>query len=551
MPKLTIQSLCKEAATFSASQSKTPEKSLFGVTDGKAVGTYLKHKFRNYLKSRYQFEERSLDSDIAFPRLLVDVKTTCITKPESFCPFKSARQKVYGLGYSLLVFFYDKIENDTKKTATLKILNAILIEAERTADYQLTFGLRKILEAGGNRDEVFDYLLNLNLPIEEIGLNNLTDEILSNPPLQGFLTISTALQWRLNYNRAIQRAGSEQGVVALHQANKLRFTHEEASEETMKDYKADLLQRYWKYKKSQFPNNERLFDSRYRQPKSPPVFIRSEAWRNIIVNPSANEQEKKKLLDLIPRGEWHKWYGSMNSSQALAQSVLGNLAIYNKLSCLSELTDDEGLELFGKATISSNNFKMEHKIDFLGEPRQTSLDGYISGDYRIAIECKFTEAEVGTCSRPRMKRTASNFESEHCNGTYSVQRARSKRCSLTQIGVLYWKYVPQLFKWKSDSDLDPCPLNKNYQLVRNILAVGVKPNGTVSLNDGHVVLIYDERNPAFQEKGKGFKAYKETRTALIEPTMLRKCSWQRLVQHIRNKNILPWLTEHLSQKYGL
>jgi hypothetical protein len=218
MPKLTIQSICKEASTFSASQSKTPEKSLFGVTDGKAVGMFLEHKFRDYLKSRYQFDEGSSDSDIAFPGLLVDVKTTCISKSESFCPFKSARQKVYGLGYSLLVFFYDLVKTDIKKTATLKILNVIFIEAERTADYQLTFGLRKILEGGGNRDEIFDYLLNLNLPIEEIGLNSLADEIISNPPLQGFLTISTAHQWRLYFSRAIERAGSERGVLAIHQA---------------------------------------------------------------------------------------------------------------------------------------------------------------------------------------------------------------------------------------------------------------------------------------------------------------------------------------------
>jgi len=316
------------------------------------------------------------------------------------------------------------------------------------------------------------------------------------------------------------------------------------------DYKADLLQRYWKYRGTQFANEQALFDPRYIKPTSPPVFIRSEACRNVIINPAASEQEKKKLLDLIPKGEWHKWFGSMNSSQALAQSVLGNLAVYGFLSCLSELKDDEGVELFGKTEISSDNFKMEHKIDYLSEPRQTSLDGYFSGDYRIAIECKFTESEVGTCSRPRLKRTASNFESEHCDGTYSFQRQRKERCSLTEIGVSYWDYVPQLFKWKNDSNHNPCPLNKNYQLVRNILAAGVKPNGSVSPNNGHIILIYDARNPAFQEGGNGLIAYTETRNALREPMMLRKCSWQRIVQHMRDNNILPWLTEHLAQKYG-
>lgn len=319
----------------------------------------------------------------------------------------------------------------------------------------------------------------------------------------------------------------------------------------MTDYREDLLQRYWKYQETQFANERALFDSQHVKPASPPVFIRNEgAWKNVIVNPDVNEKRKnEKLLGLIPKGEWHKWFGSMNSSQALAQSVLGNLFIYDSLHYLSEIKDDEGMDLFGKAQFLKDNFEMEYKINHLGEPRRTSLDGYISGDYRVAIECKFTEAEVGTCSRPRLEPTDSNYESEHCNGTYSVQRARKERCSLTEIGVLYWRYVPQLFNWKNDTD--KCLLNKNYQLVRNILAVGVKPNGTVSLNDGHVLLIYDERNPAFQQGGKGFISYTETRTALQEPTMLRKCSWQRIVRHLREKNVLSWLTENLSLKYGL
>lgn len=320
----------------------------------------------------------------------------------------------------------------------------------------------------------------------------------------------------------------------------------------MAEYKADLNQRYWKYQKS-FQSS--LFERPYADDGRPPVFIREEDWRNVIVNPNVNEaseQEKRNLLNLIPRGEWHKWFGSMNSSQALAQSVLGNLFVYDSFRCLSGLKDDEGMDLFGNAKTPIDNFEMERKINYLGEPRRTSLDGYICGDYRVAIECKFTEEEVGTCSRPRLKPKDSNYESDYCDGTYSVQRARKERCSLTEIGVLYWQHVPQLFKWKSDSDIRPsCPLNRTYQLVRNILAVGVKPNGTVSLKDGHVLLIYDERNPAFQEGGDGFSAYTEIQAVLKNEQMLRKCSWQRIVKRIRKKDILPWLTKSLEQKYGL
>jgi len=319
----------------------------------------------------------------------------------------------------------------------------------------------------------------------------------------------------------------------------------------MTDYKEDLNRRYWEYQKSQFSNGLDFFERPYAPDGRPPVFIRDEAWRNVIINPVAEKQENDKLLALIPKGERHKWFGSMNSSQALAQSVLGNLAIYGSLCHLSELKDDSGIPLFGEIQLSLDNFKMEHKIDYLGEPRRTSLDGYVSGNYQIAIECKFTEAEVGTCSRPRLTPADSNYESEHCNSTYSIQRARKERCSLTEVGVLYWHHIPSLFKWKIDGDLNPCPLNKNYQLVRNILAAGVKSNGTASLNNGHVVLIYDERNPAFQNNGDGLIAYMEVQKALQEPTMLRKCSWQRIVKLIRKKDVLSWLTENLSLKYGL
>jgi hypothetical protein len=55
------------------------------------------------------------------------------------------------------------------------------------------------------------------------------------------------------------------------------------------------------------------------------------------------------------------------------------------------------------------------------------------------------------------------------------------------------------------------------------------------------VPIYDERNPAFQDGGLGLIAYIETKEALQEPTMLRKCSWQRIVQHLRKIDVLPGL----------
>lgn len=219
MTILTVETLCSEAALFSVVESRHPEPLLYGVTDGKAVGTYLEQKFRLYLKERYEFVEGNSASGIDFPNLLVDIKVTSIKQPQSSCPFKSARQKIFGLGYSLLIFVYDKADNSAIRAATLNILHAIYVSAERTADFQMTRGIRNILENEGNRDDLIAFILDRNLPVDEIEAGNIADEILTNPPIQGFLTISNALQWRLQYGRVMERAGQEQGIIAVYRAN--------------------------------------------------------------------------------------------------------------------------------------------------------------------------------------------------------------------------------------------------------------------------------------------------------------------------------------------
>ena len=319
----------------------------------------------------------------------------------------------------------------------------------------------------------------------------------------------------------------------------------------MSAYKTELNERYWAYQASQYPTWQHFFDHPRKPGLRPPVFRVRESWRNVLFAPDATKREIDRVLALVPDPERHKWFRSMNSSQALAQSILGNLAVRGFLDRLAEIPDDDGRPLFGDAAVSADNFAMEFKLDYLREPRPTSLDGYLEGETRVAIECKFTEPEVGTCSRPRLRPGSSNYGTEHCDGTYTLQRGRHARCSLAEIGVLYWQYIPELFKWKGDQDLCPCPVRLNYQLVRNILAAGANPDGEVSRTGGHVLLIYDERNPAFQSNVRGHRAFTETRNALCQPLMLRKCSWQRITRHMRQEDILPCLTEQLSRKYGL
>lgn len=212
-PTLSIEQLCVEAAQFAEIESIYDEPTLHGVTDGKAVGTYLEHKFTAYLAENYNYQLGNSASGIDLPDLEVDIKVTSIKQPQSSCPFKSATQKVFGLGYHLLVFVYDKYDDLDNRTGRLDMQHTVFIDKSRTADFQTTRGILDILSRDGNKDDILAFLEDRNLPVDEIGVNQLADRILESPPDQGYLTISNALQWRLQYGRVIQQAGNVSGII--------------------------------------------------------------------------------------------------------------------------------------------------------------------------------------------------------------------------------------------------------------------------------------------------------------------------------------------------
>lgn len=212
MTALTLPLLKIEAKKFILEIDKTSITELYGVTDGKAVGTYIEQAFNHNLSIRYSYTRGSAAKGIDFPDLDVDLKVTSIRQPQSSCPFRDASQKVYGLGYNLLVFTYDKIDDRETHAARLNFQHAIFVTKERTADYQTTLGLREILQRNGNKDDLIGFLEDRNLPLDEIGRELLADRILSQPPKLGYITISNALQWRLQYRRIIDLAASETAV---------------------------------------------------------------------------------------------------------------------------------------------------------------------------------------------------------------------------------------------------------------------------------------------------------------------------------------------------
>ncbi|MBI5902796.1 MAG: restriction endonuclease [Deltaproteobacteria bacterium] len=210
--KLDIEKLVGEAARFAELESTYDEPCLYGVTDGKAVGTYLEHKFMQYLAGKYEYKEGNSASGIDFPGLSVDMKVTSVRQPQSSCPFKSARQKIYGLGYHLIVFVYEKTDDHKGRTGRLNMQHTLFVEQDRTADFQMTKGILQILENEGNVEDIVAFMQDKNLPVDDIEANSIAEEIINNPPKQGYLTISNALQWRLQYGRVIHEAGKINGI---------------------------------------------------------------------------------------------------------------------------------------------------------------------------------------------------------------------------------------------------------------------------------------------------------------------------------------------------
>lgn len=214
---LTVELLIDEAKNFCERESQFDNPELFGITDGKAVGTHIEHKFQNYLINKYNYKRGSSANGIDFPAkiLSTDMKVTSIKQPQSSCPFKSARQKIYGLGYNLIIFVYDKVDNPQKRVANLNFLDCSFIYEHRTADFMLSKTLRKMVENGANNEDIMAYLIDRNLPADEITLNKLADEILKQPPLQGYLTVSNALQWRLQYGRIVRLEEEVEGIIKI------------------------------------------------------------------------------------------------------------------------------------------------------------------------------------------------------------------------------------------------------------------------------------------------------------------------------------------------
>ena len=190
---------------------------MYGVTDGKSVGTYIEQKFKKYLENEYTYDKGSSAKgvDLSGETIQTDIKVTSIKQPQSSSPFKDAKQKIFGLGYNLLVFVYEKIDDSKTSSAKLDFVNCLYLDKERTADYTTTFRLREMIKDGAIKEDIIAYLNDKRIPSDDITMGTIAEQILKNKPKQGYLTISNALQWRLQYARVVNLTENIEGITKV------------------------------------------------------------------------------------------------------------------------------------------------------------------------------------------------------------------------------------------------------------------------------------------------------------------------------------------------
>jgi len=214
---LTLELFQAAATEFADQLSVTPLPAIYGATDGKAVGTLVEAMFKARLIEKYDIAVGNAANGLDFPTLNTDLKVTSLKQPQSSSPFKAATQKIYGLGYNLLVIVYVKNDDAAERAAYLDIRHVIYIDQTRTGDATLTRRIRELAAAApktpAGREvliEDLDALLeDKNVPLDEVSRRQLAERIADDLPELGVLTISNALQWRLQYGRAIVAASDQ------------------------------------------------------------------------------------------------------------------------------------------------------------------------------------------------------------------------------------------------------------------------------------------------------------------------------------------------------
>jgi len=233
-----------------------------------------------------------------------------------------------------------------------------------------------------------------------------------------------------------------------------------------------------------------------------------------------------RLAALVPETSRHKHARSGGSSQTLAVGLLGPPALYDEH--LQWLFEPKGVFPRLKEPLG---WEFEYPVGFglLNElPRTTDIDFFVCGaDGVIAVEAKFTEQGMGTCS---CKKRATG----DCD-----ERVKARP---------YWKVAREVFGLSGPNPPTPCQLSFAYQAVRNTAAV-LEMTGLRKV--AAFGILYDARNPYFAGVPGGWPGWAQVlRETRSEQVVFRAQSWQELIPLLPERGrqaVFEWA----AQKHGL
>ena len=211
-----------------------------------------------------------------------------------------------------------------------------------------------------------------------------------------------------------------------------------------------------------------------------------DTWHNWPANIILSEvaeyviREKERRLKEGIGFPLHNYLHHGLSSQAMLLNLVGPLIVRNDYEPIRQVLAAKGLS-WQEGPLSAQ-LEVEDRSLFNEDSSQpTSIDLMVTHPSRpsLFVEAKFVEAEFGGCQV---------FKRGNCDGKNPA--GNFSHCYLHHIGRRYWDLMKShgllTEAWLS-SPL--CPLSVYYQFFRELLFALEQ--------EGHFVLLHDERNPTF------------------------------------------------------
>ena len=178
---LAIERMAASAKAFCAQYGGVPQEALYGVTDGKAAGTFVEHLLEDYLSQRYDMASGNSARGLGLPSANTGIKAASPVRPQSGCPCRDSKQKKYGLGCSLAVSVYGKNDGHTDKAGALDYCACSFVGSQRAADCQTAAGIRNIIADNGKEDDVFALWVERNIPVRRSLADEYGERIVAHP----------------------------------------------------------------------------------------------------------------------------------------------------------------------------------------------------------------------------------------------------------------------------------------------------------------------------------------------------------------------------------